>query len=436
MKVIAKKIGYFLVSLIGAMLVGTIALTAVYALPVEPIRENARESIPVFLTEGDAFYWVPGYDSTHLDGFTDSLMVNNAVFLGTGSVWNDAMMNQYVKYDGNEKFSQNLISALQTDTLDGAHVVNYPRYWHGYLVWLKPAMEFLNYQQIRLLNMAVQSLLSAIVLYMIAERMGKQFAFALLGTILVINPVSTILCLEHSCMYIITLMTILGIFLYAFRDIEKKSWKVFLWSGIATAYFDFLTYPAVALGVPLIITVCLFTNHAISKQLRLAVENSLFWGAGYICMWGGKWVISTVSTNYNTIQDGLTNFFSRAGGLSPGMAADTEISAANAIRMNFDNINGVPFKLILLSAVLAAVYFVIFKKYRVKFDVRIPVLALIGTYPFIWYSVLKNHSIMHNWMTYRELAIFLFAILCAICVLVKKRDVEDGSNSRSDTLLQ
>ena len=31
-------------------------------------------------------------------------------------------------------------------------------------------------------------------------------------------------------------------------------------------------------------------------------------------------------------------------------------------------------------------------------------------YPFVWYSVIRNHSAVHLWMTHRNLAVTIFAI--------------------------
>ncbi len=67
------------------------------------------------------------------------------------------MMNQYVKYpDSGSDFSDNLIVALENNDLQGAEVINYPRYWHGYLIILKPIMVLLNYQQLRIVNFILQ----------------------------------------------------------------------------------------------------------------------------------------------------------------------------------------------------------------------------------------------------------------------------------------
>lgn len=36
----------------------------------------------------------------------------------------------------------------------------------------------------------------------------------------------------------------------------------------------------------------------------------------------------------------------------------------------------------------------------------------ISFYPFIWYFFTKNHSYEHYWMTWRELLIPIFALVC------------------------
>ena len=38
--------------------------------------------------------------------------------------------------------------------------------------------------------------------------------------------------------------------------------------------------------------------------------------------------------------------------------------------------------------------------------------AVVILLPFAWYAVLKNHSYVHDYMTYRNLAVTIFATLC------------------------
>ncbi len=49
------------------------------------------------------------------------------------------------------------------------------------------------------------------------------------------------------------------------------------------------------------------------------------------------------------------------------------------------------------------------------FNILVPCL-FIAAYPFVWYAVLKNHSFIHSFFTYRELAITLYAVLAFIAV--------------------
>jgi uncharacterized membrane protein len=57
--------------------------------------------------------------------------------------------------------------------------------------------------------------------------------------------------------------------------------------------------------------------------------------------------------------------------------------------------------------------FVLMLRGRLKFSFRpaklLPVL-LVGLYPFVWYFVIRNHSIVHVWFTHRTLSITIFSL--------------------------
>ena len=46
--------------------------------------------------------------------------------------------------------------------------------------------------------------------------------------------------------------------------------------------------------------------------------------------------------------------------------------------------------------------------------IKIATILLIELMPFVWYIVLKNHSQMQCWFTYRNLSITVYAILAFI----------------------
>jgi len=59
-------------------------------------------------------------------------------------------------------------------------------------------------------------------------------------------------------------------------------------AGISTAFFDLLTYPVVALGIPLIIFTALTSEMGIRKNIKKIFEHSLSFSIGYAGMWGAN----------------------------------------------------------------------------------------------------------------------------------------------------
>ena len=66
--------------------------------------------------------------------------------------------------------------------------------------------------------------------------------------LLAINPVSTALSMQYSSIYYLTL---LGALVMLLTESWDRNWGylVFLFLGVGTAFFDFLTYPACAVGI-------------------------------------------------------------------------------------------------------------------------------------------------------------------------------------------
>ena len=147
---VMKTTGYMVGCLIAAIAIGTLLMIAVYLLPVDPMREHVRESISMDEDRADQTQWAPGFVYSITDNFTDSIMINNAIFRGTGSVVEDAMMNPYTRYE--ESMTGSLVEELLTDEQKISAIINYPRYWHGYLIWLKPALLLFSLSSVKTIN--------------------------------------------------------------------------------------------------------------------------------------------------------------------------------------------------------------------------------------------------------------------------------------------
>ena len=407
-------------SLILAIVLGTVSMIAVYCLPTNRMNDNVGRSQDIMQLEQSRFTWAPKYDGTGLDGYTDAIMLGNAVFRGTGNPVQDAMRNPRIRYEaaGNSPVDS-LIRYVNRSEMEPGTQVEYARYWHGYLVLLKPLLLFFTVSDLRMMNLFFQFTLMLAVLLELFRQGGYQLAIPFGAVILCLNPISTALCMQYSSIY--NLMLAGSWLLLHFRLWEQKyGWLLFLWLGIGTAFFDFLTYPVAALGICLVLMAVLSQGNWLQKLLK-TVYCSFAWCFGYGGMWSGKWVVASILTGENVFHDALDQVALRSGSevsVSEGAAA---ASIANVIGKNLTVYGTNAFLLLGLLLLLAAMYLVLFRKYRFRFSVSLCVpLLFIALYPFVWYVVVRNHSLIHYWMTHRNLSVTIFALCCMVSLSLQK----------------
>ena len=101
-------------------------MLGVYLIDVHKIRNNMDNAVETIVSSMiDVPYSFDGYA---IDSFTDSLMLNNASFLGRDALY-DALTNPRVEYGKGHE--ENLYISLQQSNLLGATIFEYPRFWHG-----------------------------------------------------------------------------------------------------------------------------------------------------------------------------------------------------------------------------------------------------------------------------------------------------------------
>lgn len=432
MKKIGKEFIYLCSAIIFSAVLATLLIIAVYCLPVSGIRDNARKSLDIYKVENNHFSWAAGIGGTKLDNFTDAFMLNIATFSGSGSVIDDAMINYYVVYEEEEPSISWLKKGLSED--EGAVIQEYARYWHGYLVWLKPLLLIMGLSDIRVLNMCLQFTLLLWVLLELYKKSGLKLAVPYAVAMLSLNPISTALCMGLSCIYNITLIGTLVMLKTKSYDAEK-SWRTFLWIGISVAFFDFFTYPIVALGINLLVMLSLnLENCSIKDSIKKMFSATFVWGLGYGGMWFSKWIISFLLTGYNTIRSGLSVARTRSAVVIN--ESGKTYGAIDSIRANYRQIWNRPAKILLLVLLVAVLIYILRAIYKKKLsnlkrllcsiEIRkIVPFVLVGIAPFVWYAIIINHSLIHAFMTYRDLSITVFVlsyILVNLLLLINDED--------------
>lgn len=411
---IIKTLWRGIIIVIISVIIGGILMVGTYHLPTQLMFSNVKKSIPLYTQEGLYPNWTGRKDSALLDNFTDAIMLARVIYPVSKSKMKDAMLNPGYNYK-NCNPVQSLIEQL--NETKNFMMGNYPRYWHGYLVVLKPLTMFFDIANIRLLNMLLQMIIVAYLTSVLGSTYGKGYGLSLFLSYLLLNPVSLSMSFQYSSVFYVT--SLVSVFLLNKIKIcmrESNALYLFLISGILTAFFDLLTYPLASLGIPLVIfLIALNHNHKL-KKLKTAVKcviiPSVFWGIGYAGMYIGKWLLAWHLTGYNVVADALSQLTYRMSHHTNVHEGNKIFGPIKTILNNFQVVFHEPIVIVLVIALLVSLW----KLYKMTSSTKIHnycnlrySLSIVMLYPLFWYSVFCNHSFNHTWFTYRALSVFIFA---------------------------
>lgn len=200
---IFRKLYFKFVMLIMSFIAaGILLLTAAYMLPTDRMKSHVADSDELFNYEGIYPQIIQGYKSSQLDNYTDGLMYATAIHPGSGKPLKDALRNARYEYeDTNMVQSLNDYANDVSAKEDLRYEMIYPRYWHGYLIFLKPLLFFFNVSEIRMINMVLQGGLLLLLLFLVRRRMGERWQIPVLLMAAVLNPIVLPLSLQFSWVY-------------------------------------------------------------------------------------------------------------------------------------------------------------------------------------------------------------------------------------------
>lgn len=401
-----RKILGSVIIIVSSAIIGLVLLLLVNTLSTDAISSNVREMIA---TEG--YSWNTTDTWTLLDGFTDNLMMNIAAFPRQESLVRHTLLAPYADFYGGANMMSHLTDLVNGREITPEYTRYYGRYWHGYLIILKPLLTFMNYGQIRSLNMFLMILLLFFVEHKIIKPYGMTKGLAYLSVFLCINPISAVLCMQYTSVTYICLISTLVLLIIREKKVGSQDlFLLYLLIGIATAFFDLLTFPLVTLGT-LLITELLtekntLINNLISRLYSIA-RYSAYWCLGYFGLWGSKHLLVGILTDYDIWLDVKAAAFTRIKG------GDLDLSISNVLVQNARVIVQSPVFAFILILLLICILLA-FKENHKPEQSGYPVLlsyAVIAVYPLIWYMVLRNHSLTHYNLTFRELAITVYALI-------------------------
>ena len=385
------------VSIILCAFVGMGLLYAVYWIPVDRMQEHLTTSAETLSHESthEPFLDIRGYT---LDIHTDALMLlETADNDENHSIFQRSLLCSHLtdEQETDEFHMREFLIAYAFHQNPACYRVTYARYWHGYQLWLKPLLYVTDYHGIRYI-VGIFQIIITVLLFWIAWKRDKRIILLLLpvcGALLL----PAMVCMEYMSLYIIIVVSAV-----IFLKRKKCGWYFFLCTGVAVAYFDYLTYPIVSLGILLLLYGMIHSQY----DFRKAIQFSFAWGIGYAGMWALKWGIASVSTEENVFLDAWQNMAHRTA----DNAYTQNFSVWQVICKNFSYFVSSPVIFLLLGCLIAEI--VLLSKQKIYLHKEKAFVCLfVGVMPFLWYAVLKNHSWVHAFMTNKDLCITMTAIL-------------------------
>ncbi|GAA2925296.1 hypothetical protein [Enterococcus raffinosus] len=395
-----------IIKLLGGLLIFYVfGMTLTYMIPSKSINENVADSMAALNKEKE-YPSVNLFDekATRLDNFTDKIMIDKA--RGT----------------------------KESSIKQGMFVNGYPRYWHGYQIFLRPLLIVFNYSVIRQIYGLILVLLIGINFYLYLKKLDIFIAFSFLSSLYFIRTYIFFLSMQFSNVFFVMLIFNMFLLKNSEKDISNKQYFLyFLTIGSLTNFFDLLTVPLVTLGIPLI-TVFYLNLKKISlsseisfNYLKSILLNSFSWGIGYGITWLSKWLLASLVLRKNILADAFRTIIFRTEG-------DKNVPL-NRIYMYENNINTMfnKFYVVLIACTIILTIIILIKE-REHIISRISLnslyILLMVVYPYIWYTVLAGHSQVHYWFTYRLQIIAVFSLLSFLSYIIsslfnsKKKEIE------------
>ena len=412
---LTKTVGKMILMLIIGILIGTGLLWLVFLLPEKNIYRHGAISLQTLADEG-LYPSVGNSPADKLDNWTDSIMLGTAFYVEKDVTPLDRAMSVYQPVITTESADPLTAAFAYVNGMDYVGGLSYSRYWHGYLTILRPLLLLTDYDGIRVCN-NIGVILT--LLFIFGALIWKKYYSLIIPialTFLFLRPLAIMFSLQYSSVYYVSSLNILWIILCHSKLEEHFRYLfLFLLNGMLTGYLDLLTYPIVSLGFPLAIFLATQKGLSWIGQCKRVLYASVAWGLGYLGIWAGKWLISSLILKKNVFTEAIGSARFRISANS----GNRDFSRLEVCRKNMEVcFSNIQFIAIFILAV--SILYFIRKNRKCLLNAVLNTLPhlLVACIPFIWYIVFANHSYIHFFFTYRDLAITVCS-LTYLCFAIR-----------------
>lgn len=402
-----KKILKYPLIFIVVLGVALLSLYLACLFPSDWIKEQLVKSLDVIEENGNYKMIITAFNKPIMfDTYADTMMMNTAYSIDSEQPFYSLLFARSNYVPGvSDKTVTNNATSLQNfpkimelrRVLQGEKLVaiEYARYWHGYLIFLRPLLTVFTYMQLRVMSFIIHFLLLGILLYQIKKKIGTKYWIAVLFGIIAVDAYLVFICFEET----------IGMSLIIIESIVLLSGKIkkvapyFFIIGMLTAFFDLLTVPVAICIFPLLLYV-LQENKSFKQLLFSCIKCILLFGIGYLSMWFAKWILVDLIYDGRIIRNSINQILYRTD--------ISNVGIQEGVIQNFRHLGNIVSIFVIALYVINILYIAIksIKEKKISEENKKNLLILaLGLAPIVWYSIIREHSLTHGYFTYRNLIV-------------------------------
>lgn len=430
MKLVKELLKYIFIFIL-MLVIAWVALYITALIPRDKIQVKSAESAEILYMEQDEFRMKINFRNVLMHNYTDAIMLNTTYSIDTNNIVESIIkcrrnylpgvtQNNFEDQLGNlvgDSGERLLLVEEYWNTLNevSKNSYEYARYWHGYMIILRPMLMFFNVTQIRIILTLILLISLVILAILLSKETNKEIGITLIIAFAAMNILCFLANIQGVLVMIIAMIT--SIFV-ANKKITLKNINIVLFIvGGLTAYFDFLTTPLITFLLPIIIFFTINKENNIKKCLKHYILSAIAWGLGYFLLWFAKWIICDLVYNSGMIKLAIEQIIFRT---------NSEVWPVKQYQFYYAIIYNIIFAanpINVLLVVISMFYIlvntlIIIKPYKVHYFISSFLVLL-------WYAVFASHSIQHALYTYRLLVV---PLICMFFIMFDNKKIDEKEN--------
>lgn len=426
-------------------------LTFSSLIPSYIMEENVRKSSETLLKNGENVQYNLGYKEENIFTFTDALIINTAYSIDSKRPIESFLLDRknYIpgqtkvvyhdkQYDlgANKKYinektgdlyqTKELYGLMHGDKIEDSY--EYARYWHGYLVVLRPLLAIFDYSAIRVVLAIITCICVISLLVLLYKKVNLISSIIFLIGLLSISICIVTQSINECLIFLVAFVSSI-ILLLRYKKIKHIGIFFFI-VGSVSSFIDLLTAPIVTLGIVSIVYFLLLQqeeNNSIKEYIKKLFVIGISWCLGYGTTWAAKWlIVELLFENRPMISQVITQIGFRSKiPMRNGIAI---INRWSVISRNLKFLSKSVIRGVILIAIISIFGLMIIRR-KQKIDFKenlkncVPYI-IIFCFPIVWMTIITQHSYIHAFFVYRTLIISIISLLLIVYKIfeVKKEE--------------